>query len=266
MSAYNYSGYDALGRITASTQSTDGQSYQMSYGYNLAGAMISETYPSGRVVSTVYNNSGRVSQVSGQKAGEAVKTYASSFNYTAHGAVKELKLGNNLWEHTSFNTRLQPTEIALGTSTTDSSKLHLAYAYGTTANNGNVLSQTITISGGPTLSQTYSYDSLNRLDTATESNASVQTWKQRFSYDRFGNRTFNQAETSQNVLGANHTISTTNNRINATGYSYDNAGNLLNDPNHSYSYDAENRMVSNDGGANQYSGVAASYSYDGDGR
>jgi YD repeat-containing protein len=238
----------------------------MSYGYNLAGAMISETYPSGRVVSTVYNNSGRVSQVSGQKAGEAVKTYASSFNYTAHGAVKELKLGNNLWEHTSFNTRLQPTEIALGTSTTDSSKLHLAYAYGTTANNGNVLSQTITISGGPTLSQTYSYDSLNRLDTATESNASVQTWKQRFSYDRFGNRTFNQAETSQNVLGANHTISTTNNRINATGYSYDNAGNLLNDPNHSYSYDAENRMVSNDGGANQYSGVAASYSYDGDGR
>ena len=57
--------------------------------------------------------------MTGQKTGEANKTYASSFSYTAHGAVSQVQLGNQLWEHTSFNSRLQPREIGLGTTTTD---------------------------------------------------------------------------------------------------------------------------------------------------
>jgi hypothetical protein len=124
-----------------------------------------------------YDSAGRLSGVSGT----ADKSYANSFSYMAAGAIGVMKLGNDLWEHTLFNSRLQPREIGLGTSSTDSSKLKLTYGYGTTANNGNVLSQAIAI-GPTTMAQTYEYDELNRLKSVTEGS----TWSQTYSYDRYG--------------------------------------------------------------------------------
>ena len=50
------------------------------------------------------------------------------------------------------------------------------------------------------------------------------------------------------------------NRIADTGYSYDAAGNLTAEPGRTYQYDAENRLVSINGGA------GASYVYDTDGK
>ena len=52
-------------------------------------------------------------------------------------------------------------------------------------------------------------------------------------------------------------FSGSNNRMD--GYSYDAAGNILNDGTHSYTYDAENRIVKVDGGA------TATYIYDAEG-
>lgn len=134
----SYQGYDSLGRAVTSFQKTDSQSYGFSYGYNQAGQMTSQTYPSGRVVTTSFDTAGRISSLNGQKSGEANKTYASQISYALHGAVSAMQLGNTKWEHTDFNSRLQPTQIGLGTSSTDSSILKLDYAYGTTNNNGNI--------------------------------------------------------------------------------------------------------------------------------
>jgi RHS repeat-associated protein len=266
VSVYSYSGYDAIGKVTGSSQSIDGQTYSMTYGYNLAGALTTETYPSGRVVTTSYDNSGRLSQITGQKTGEANKTYASQISYAASGAITDLKLGNNLWEHVSFNGRLQPTEIGLGTTQGGTDRLKLNYAYGTTANNGNVQSQTITIPGGPTLSQSYTYDSLNRLKSAEEMSGSSQSWKQTFVYDRYGNRTFDAANTSSGMVSSLLTIDQSTNRF-TTGQGsilYDNVGNLTRDFNaHTFSYDAENHQVAYDGGATSN---GTDYKYDGDGR
>jgi hypothetical protein len=67
-----------------------------------------------------------------------------------------------------------------------------------------------------TATQSYTYDSLNRLQSATEIVTS-QTWKQTFLYDRYGNRRFDAANTT--TLGAcataicNPTFSTSSNRI-----------------------------------------------------
>jgi RHS repeat-associated protein len=267
ISTTSYTGYNAMGRVTASLQVTDNQPYVMSYGYNLAGMLTSETYPSGRVVRTSYDSAGRISQLSGQKSGEADKTYASSFAYTAHGAVKEVKLGNNLWEHTLFNSRLQPYEIGLGTASTNSSVLQLAYTYNTANtndNNGNVQTQTVT-TPDLTLKQTYTYDSLNRLKNAIETNTSTQaqSWKQTFIYDRYGNRTFDAATgqtTFPNPL-VNPSINENNNQINVAGYHYDSAGNLDTAPGYTYIYDAESHMVSSSD-----SQSTTGYGYDGDGR
>src|SRR5256714_1992164 len=264
VSATAYGGYDAMGRVLSSTQTTDSQSYNFGYTYDLTGALKTETYPSGRVVTDVYDSAGRLMSVTGS----GNKTYANSFSYTAHGAASALKLGNNLWEHTSFNSRLQPTEIGLGTSSIDSSTLKLNYDYGSTNNNGNVQSQTITLPN-LTLSQSYSYDSLNRLQTAQEINGANQTWKQTFIYDRYGNRNFDTANTTIPSPLTNLIVDSTNNRIdpNAQGQGnivYDSAGNLTRDVSGStYSYDAENHQTLLNNGDVQ---AGASYFYDGDGR
>jgi YD repeat-containing protein len=63
VSSYSYGSYDVMGRVLTGTQTTDGQPYTMSYQYNLAGGMTSETYPSNRVVMTEYDSAGRVAGV-----------------------------------------------------------------------------------------------------------------------------------------------------------------------------------------------------------
>jgi YD repeat-containing protein len=181
VSTTEYTSFDILGRVTSSRQATDGVVYGngvtdslMTYTYNLSGALIEQQYPSGRKVKNVLDNDGDLSIVQSRKnANSGYWNYADSFTYNAAGAVTSLQLGNGRWESTVFNSRLQPTQIALGTVQNGTDKLKLDYSYGTTANNGNVLSQTITVPSvgtnqGFVANQTYSYDSLNRLKDATE--------------------------------------------------------------------------------------------------
>jgi RHS repeat-associated protein len=271
-SAGNYQSYDQLGRVTSSYQQTDSQNYGFGYAYNLASEMTTETYPSGRQVITEYDSAGRAAGIRSPAiyyAGARASDATNRIQYAAHGAVSVMKFDNDLWEHTLFNNRLQPTQIGLGTSGTDSSLLKLDYSYGTTTNNGNVISQTITMPT-LTLNQCYGYDYLNRLTSAEEKGggtvcAGTQQWKQAFTYDRFGNRNFNLVDTTPNVLGPNPTISQSTNRI-ASGqnYGYDSAGNLTSETatnSNGIVYDAENRQTqyTKTGQATNY------YYYDGDG-
>ena len=145
------------------------------------------------------------------------------------------------------------------------------YDYGTMQNNGNVLSQTITVptvgaNAGFSAVQTYTYDSLNRLKDAKEMIGTTQTWKQTFTFDRFGNRNFDTANTT--TLGScpvnicNPTINTANNRLN--GYGYDTAGNTTTDAEgKQFTYDAENKQTQVKGANNI---VIGQYFYDGDGK
>ena len=277
VSGYFYNDYDQLGRIKACSQVVDTQTYTMSYTYDLAGNIKSQTYPSGRVVGSEYDDNGRIAGVKNQSnglyyAGAVVTDSANRIQYWAHGAVKDMKLGNGLWEHSIFNSRLHPTQIGLGTTQGSVDRLKLNYDYGTTNNNGNVLSQVITVptigsASGFTATQNYTYDQLNRLETAQENNGS--SWKQKFLYDRYGNRRIdsNEVNTSPDLIGPNPNFSGANNRILVQAgeqYDYDSAGNLIRGrEGQSYVFDAENKMVSFNGGSSQ---GGASYSYDGDGK
>lgn len=199
-----YQGYDQMGRVVQSIQVTETQAtgtatpqaYGFTYSYNLAREMLTETYPSGRMVQTEYDTAGRVAGVRNQGAttyyaGATTSDTTNRIQYAAHGAVSAMKLGNGKWEHTTYDPkRLQPVQIGLGGSSTDSSLLKLDYGYGTTSNNGNVVSQTITApktgGGNLVLTQNYSYDALNRLASANENSGS--SWSQTYDYDRYGNR------------------------------------------------------------------------------
>jgi RHS repeat-associated protein len=166
--------------------------------------------------------------------------------------------------------------------------LKLEYDYGTTDNNGNVKSQTITVPTmmmpnvglvqGFTATQTYSYDELNRLKSAIET-GNQTNWQQHFRYDRYGNRTViteqnrigQEAFTTSSIVGPNPDINQATNRIvpkaNSTEqYLFDASGNMIRDAvGNLYSYDAENHqtkffLASNTNEPN------ATYFYDGDGR
>ena len=48
VSTTEYTSFDILGRVTAHKQTTDGQSYSTAYVYNVSGALVEQTYPSGQ--------------------------------------------------------------------------------------------------------------------------------------------------------------------------------------------------------------------------
>lgn len=183
-----------------------------------------------------------------------------------------MSLGNTLLEQTTFNSRLQPTLIQLGVSTSSpQSVLGLAYTYSTMNhqdNNGNLLRQTINAGATQIGSQTYTYDGVNRLQTATEGTA----WNQIYDYDQFGNRAVrsssqyipNPTLTPQSANATDFSaFDQTKNQIKSTlGFQYDSAGNQTGDPNtgpNNIVYDAENRQVS------YTRSSATGYGYDGEG-
>ncbi len=289
VSTTEYTAFDILGRVTAAKQTTEGgdaAGYSTGYTYNLSGALVEETYPSGRKVKNVLDNDGELSLVQSARCGEVngvtatcsdpqgYFSYAKSFTYNASGAVTSMQLGNGRWESTTFNSRLQPTQIALGTVQNATDKLKLDYTYGTTANNGNVLSQKITVprSGQSDMvfDQTYTYDSLNRLKMAEEKTGTTTNWKQTFVFDRYGNRNFDRANTTQPASFANPNISdpsvdAANNRFTSgQGYTYDAAGNVITDAEgRTFTYDGENKQIEV---RNSGSSTIGQYYFDGDGR
>jgi len=270
-SSYAYDSFDEMGRVLHTTETVESNpAYTMSYQYNLAGGLTSETYPSNKTYATAYDIAGRIAGVTGP----GNKVYADSFTYAPHGGLAQMRLGNQLWEHANFNMRLQPTEIGIGTGQSGSAsvdRLKLSYDYGTTDNNGNVKSQTITVPvvdgvTGTTLNQCYTYDEFNRLKVAEEKTgatpcAGTTVWTQKYMYDQQGNRRFD-AGTTIPVGFPNPTINTANNnRIDMSqGYVYDLAGNVTQDPSHSYTFDAEERQTKVDAGVN------GQYFYDGRGQ
>jgi RHS repeat-associated protein len=278
LSTTDYTAFDILGRIKSSSQTIDGQTYNFSdYSYDLSGALVSETYPSGRIVRTESDQIGRLSKVTSQLSSQVEKIYLSNLSYTAFGAVSQAKLGNGRWESTQYdNKRFQITQIGVGGSAGDTSLLKLEYNYGTTTpttsdNNGSLRQQKITVPGmSNQITQNYTYDYLNRLQSATETAAgnSTPTWKQSFTYDRYGNRRFDAANTT--TLPANNAVynpqidANTNKFLVSEGYNYDAEGNLTSNPESQlFQYNAENKQVQVQNTSN---GSSANYYYDGNGK
>ncbi|MBK8811945.1 MAG: RHS repeat-associated core domain-containing protein [Acidobacteria bacterium] len=106
------------------------------------------------------------------------------------------------------------------------------------------------------------------MKSAEEKIGTSTNWKQTFDYDRFGNRTFDAANTTTISVSntvTNPSASTSTNRLN--GHTYDPAGNLTVDAeNRRFVYDAENHQTKLFGPANNSETPDAIYQYDGEGR
>ena len=173
--ALNYVSISPLEQVTASSETTGGGTYNFSYYYNLAGALVQENYPSGRVVKTNYDGANRVSGVAGTLG--ATTNYVTNATYWPHGGVEKEYFANNVVRTYTFNNRLQVNGLWDAIYDNGNYFLYLQnpIGYGTTNNNGNIQNLTWIVSapGQPGVltsgSQSFSYDGLNRLQAASDS-------------------------------------------------------------------------------------------------
>lgn len=140
--------------------------------------------------------------------------------------------------------------------------MRLGFDYGTTDNNGNVLSQTIARPGF-SATQTYSYDAHNRIQKVQEG-----TDFRDFAYKEPGNLYVPSRSAGAGWAPGGFTpaspawFNAKSQLVNAQlGITYDATGNLTAIGGFTFAYDAENRLV-----ASTLNSVATTYAYDGEGR
>ncbi len=255
--------YDGFGRISGSTQTmgASGPSYTFGYKYSLTDTLNSMTYPSGRQVDYQLDSADRVTTVQNVTGGG---DYASSIGYTPNSDLSGMTLGNGVTQNFTWNDRLQPTGmtatgggatlLGLGFFPCSGGATSCATNAGAgTGNNGNLLSQTITmpVPGQPqnplNLTQSYTYDHLNRITGAQETGGGAN-WSQAYGYDVLGNRWVSSNTGLPNLpletpVASSWYSTTLPNRYAA--WTYDNTGNVLQMGSvvNSFTYDAENRQV-----------------------
>ena len=271
--------YDAMGRVKqlynlfGDGQGNWSAGYEVFRNYNLAGAVTSQTYPSGHAVSYAYDTAGRTSSFAGNIGDGVTRTYASSFIYNARSQMTQELFGTQtpLYHKLQYNVRGQLWDVRVSTNPDVNGSLDRggfqyfydsSFGYGTSGpdNNGNVLFTNIYTPEDEQqfkwaiTRQSYNYDSLNRLNSVTESFVSYAQsespqFVENYYYDRWGNLKIGSAQAFE--------IETARNRLYAPGdmallpYSqnriaYDKAGNQVKDTFTGYgtaTFDGDNHIV-----------------------
>lgn len=283
--SYDASGRPLVQRQLFKTAAAWGASYQSQRAYNLAGGVTSEIYPSGHTVSYLYDRAGRPSDFRGTLGDGASRLYSTGAQYAAAGLLTQEQFGTDtpVYNKSIYNVRQQLTEIRVGTTANDTGwqrgaiinhYSNQSWAGSGSDNNGRIKRQEVYIPNfdGPgydqggnfaLITQSFTYDSVNRLLSAGEAGA----WTQSYTYDCYGNRTMNTSGTV-NAPAPQFTADASSNRLSApAGFTlnYDAAGQLTFD-NYTGSgtrtYDAEGRITAAQIDASQ----SATYTYDADGR
>ena len=273
-----YNSYDTLGRVTSMSQTIAGHSDTFTFGnkYYLNNALKSQTYPSGRTVTYTLDDAGRVKTASDGTTTYADMPASAGHAYAPDGRLQQMKLGNNLWEIRDYHTPGTTTLLKLVTSDEmtmlpgATERVALGYHYSGTANNGNLMTHTITRPGRTQpWTQTFTYDAANRLETARETGG----YDREFGYDRYGNRWVkphpvkpNNGMTQTDMHEPKYAtqFDAAKNQLASppmVDY-YDAAGNQTMYSPYTLAYDAENRLKS----MTHASSGSGTYLYDGKGR
>jgi RHS repeat-associated protein len=265
--------YDTVGRLANLQRTFTGNPnhYQTLYEYNAASQMSFVTYPSGKRLRINHDARGRMNGLDKMNGTVAQTSYLSQMSYSIAGQVTSMTLGSGVVD--TFGYDVQRLQLTSHTATmSGTTLLSLQYSYQAAAgqsgaetqagNSGQLISISGTINN-QSRSQAFTYDDLGRLATAT----GWSSWQRRFVYDRWGNRTGVWDATSGGTQIQNITLQQTggvpSNRLTSVSnsgatvtYTYDSNGNVTGVGQHTYSYDAENRLVTVDNGS------SGTYSYD----
>jgi RHS repeat-associated protein len=246
-------GHDALGRLTTKTVTIGSKTFSTGYSWGDSGSALDKltaiTYPSGSRVNYSYDAQGSISAISvspvnanGVGTSGSAQTLLTTISYNADSNItgwlwsdgKARTIGYDAAGLVSSYTLGDPlgTGTAAGTLRSvsrDSAGRITGYSH---VNNASAVAS---------LAQSFGYDNLNRLTTASLNGAGTA-----YSYDETGNRT---SKTVGATTYAN-TVATTSNRLTQTQdvggtatIAYDPAGHITNDGNNSYTYSDRGRMV-----------------------
>jgi RHS repeat-associated protein len=275
--------FDSVGKVLAETQTINGQTKTINYTYNLDGSIHTIQYPGLRTITYTEGNAQRMTAVvdSTNQINYATAPPWGSPMYAPTGAPANVIHGYvsggfaGITESYTYNNRLQVASIRV--TSTAATPLDLSFGYleqfcgfgCNYYNSGIVVTQTNNAASGRT--QNYTYDPLTRLLTAQSAATSGgDCWGQSFgnggppstmAADALANL-FYTSSINCSSPAPQYTMNTSNNnQFTGTGISYDAAGNMTADTAFTYTYDAENRIVT----ATGMSGGPYCYTYDGNG-
>jgi RHS repeat-associated protein len=205
----NYT-YDALGRLSAETNTVDGTDFTTSYTYNNFGKVETVIYSYGFVKKYSYDYYGYITTIQGGNDVNSLTTIYTNNQLNAFGQNTDYTLGNGLNSTNSYNFGL-PQQFY----TTGIQDLNFSFQYGT----NNLLNRTDNIKG---FSENFDYDNLNRLTTMIV-NGNLQN---QISYDDVSSGASKGNIVYKTDVG-NYTYST--NRINAVKNIDNQMGNIANE-------------------------------------
>lgn len=230
--------YDSLGRLVQTTTTVDNQSYNLSTTYDSQGRIQGTTYPTGFSYKNEYNALGFLTKV---KSEDGLRTYwqisdsAGANASDAMGRVLKATLGNGIVVNRSYDAKTgQLSGQWSGNNGAFNNVQNEVYQFNDA---GNLQSRTDYLSN---LSETFQYDALNRLTSATVLGQAAQT----VQYDKVGNILF-KSDVGYYRYNAAHPQAVAD--ICRNGFAADGNCGL---PYASYSYDANGNVTT--GGGRDY--------------
>ena len=193
--------YNVLGQRTKVVRVTGGRTYQTSYAFDKAGNVTQITLPSGRIVTYTRDTLARVTAVSTKdNSGAATKTVVSSATWRPFGPLASMTFGNSLALTLTYDNDGRVTNI--NTTGAGTTVQNLVYGYDL-ASNITSIGDNLTASR----SQTFVYDNLNRLTSATGLYGTNT-----YAYDAVGNRT-QRTVTVPSAATETYTVAANSNRL-----------------------------------------------------
>ncbi len=248
--------YDERGRVAVHKKVLDGREQQLSYQYYSNDTVKSITYPGGETVTYALDAGAQVNTVAG------TDNYITNVNYTANNKVSSLSYGNGVSTAYDYYDTSSETDATAGTafsyrlksmSLSKADYLNMSYQYDKA---GNIRIKTDNCNANR--SETYVYDDLYRLLTASAADATYGT--RNYTYNAINNIVTKEGKTymygSVNPFAGPHAVTNDGTYT----YVYDTNGNMWTRSDGTttttYGYDPDNRLVSITGAS------TASFGYD----
>lgn len=229
--------YDKIGRVLSETLTMDGATYTNRTTYDALGRIATLTYPNRDTVGYTYNLQSGIETITLTPAGQAAQTIISNINYNAAGQLTKIAYGNGVTSDYTFNPLTWRLDRLVSTGPGGTPVQDFTYQFDPV---GNVLGITDAVNSG---TQTFTYDALNRLVTAT----GARYGSLAYAYDQIGNMTSKEGVTMTYgaVNSKPHAVMSTSSGLTL---GYDASGNLSTKSGsglgtQNLTYDAESRLV-----------------------
>jgi hypothetical protein len=248
--------YNSLSQMDWEKQYFNGitRDFTTEYQYNLVGEPTQIKDPFGDYIYNSYDKAGRVQTVTGSSYA-SVTQYSSNtlpIKYRAWGALKEMTYGNNLKTQVNYNSKLLVKNFDVTGQAAGYGPSTVMQSEHTYYNDGSIFYSKDTTAATRLFDRAYEFDFAKRLKKAYTGyearvlanqsnnfpNSNYSSYKQDYQYNEWGDTTQRDSVFWSNSNTFNATFDTTTGRKQDINWSYDIAGNPIQDKDLSHQFDA----------------------------